>query len=150
MHQNIYMEITIDTQPWKDGIQKGRWYLWLYTILDLLSIELNSKDFFFRTSRSEDLCKIHIHEYKLIHFCAWSTSRSSTLKERHNQRPPRLEQMKPLKLLSRLVPHLSAFFISDNYPLPSTLTAITRAGTKKSEKNISNMIWGSEVERAAL
>ena len=31
----------------------------------------------------------------------------------------RLEQMKSLKVLSRPVPHLSASFISSNYPLPS-------------------------------
>ena len=32
-----------------------------------------------------------------------------------------LEQMKSLNLLSRLIPYLSVFFISENYPLPSTL-----------------------------
>jgi len=45
------------------------------------------------------------------------------IKERHNQEPFRQsfcpEQMKSLKLLSLLVPHLSAFFISDNYPPPT-------------------------------
>jgi len=43
----------------------------LHTILDLLIIELNSEDLFFRTSRSEDLCKIHIQTdslLRLIHF----------------------------------------------------------------------------------
>jgi len=54
------------------------------------------------------------------------------IKERHNQEhfrlPFRLEQIKPLKLLSHLVPHLSAFLISDNYPLPSTQTYSTIQG----------------------
>jgi len=45
--------------------------------------------------------------------------------ERHDPKPfrlsLRLEQMKSLKLLSHLIPHLSVFSSSDNYPVPSTL-----------------------------
>ena len=46
-------------------------------------------------------------------------TREIWIKGRHNQEPFRqsfhLEKMKPLKLLSCLVSHPSAFFISDNY-----------------------------------
>ena len=40
--------------------------------------------------------------------------------------------MKQLKLLSRLISHLTAFHASDNYPLPQTST---RAGVELPEKS---------------
>ena len=51
----------------------------------------------------------------------------------------RLEQMKSLKLLSRLVSDLSDFFISGNYPLPSTLTGKTIAGRRQARLSGSGL-----------
>jgi len=46
-----------------------------------------------------------------------------------------------LKLLSRLVPHLSGFFISDNYPLPSTLTGQTIARRHQARLSGRSVSW---------